>query len=337
MPVHAKAPVFLGGGQITFAEREYGDPERGELLIRVEANAICGTDRNQFFAGSQWVPGHEGVGTVIAAGDGTRTMAGTRGAVFLMDYCGQCRSCVKGHTNQCSAKRKDMGFTADGAFGPYEVVHESNFFPVPPDISGPEATLLLDVMGTSGHALSRIGQMREDVESLYIAGAGPIGLGALVMARIRFGMDTPIYISDFSRWRLDFAESLGGIPVDLTTEGPLSTVQNIDAAIDSTGKTVARRAALSLLGQRGVLACVGHGEGLTLTVSDDLIAPERTVMGSEYFRFNEMAGNLEILQANRELLGRIITHQVPRVEIRHAFELFLGGKTGKVVVVGDDQ
>jgi len=83
--------------------------------------------------------------------------------------------------------------------------------------------------------------------------------------------------------------------------------------------------------------CVGHGEGLSLSVSPDLIATERTVMGSEYFTFGEMAANLETLLANRELFGRIITHQVPRSEISRAFDLFLGGETGKVVVVEDAQ
>jgi hypothetical protein len=77
MSITAVAPRFDGGGKITFVEREYRDPEPGELLLRVEANAICGTDR----------------------------------------------------------ARNDMGFTADGGYGPYEVVHESNFFPVAEDVS----------------------------------------------------------------------------------------------------------------------------------------------------------------------------------------------------------
>ena len=98
---------------------------------------------------------------VIAAGTGTTTPVGTRGAVFLMDYCGECRSCRLGYTNQCLAKRADMGFTADGGYGPYELVHETNFFPVPDDITGAEATLLLDVMGTSGHAIGRVSAMRD--------------------------------------------------------------------------------------------------------------------------------------------------------------------------------
>ena len=98
MPRTASAPRFLGDGQIVFAEREYPDPGPGQLLLAVEANAICGTDREQYYEGSECVPGHEAAGVVIASGAGTRTPPGTRGAVFLMDYCGVCRSCQAGHT-----------------------------------------------------------------------------------------------------------------------------------------------------------------------------------------------------------------------------------------------
>ncbi len=70
-----------------------------------------------------------------------------------------------------------MGFTQDGGYGPYELVHETNFFPVDADVGLADATLLLDVMGTSGHANARAQLVRPDIESAYIAGAGPIGLG----------------------------------------------------------------------------------------------------------------------------------------------------------------
>ncbi|GAA2345315.1 alcohol dehydrogenase catalytic domain-containing protein [Dactylosporangium salmoneum] len=330
MPRTAMAPVFTGAGKIELRERTYRDPGPGELLLRVGANAICGTDREQYFQGSQVVPGHEAAGTVVAAGEGTGTAEGTRGAVFLMDYCGTCRSCALGHTNQCFAKRNDMGFTADGGYGPYEIVHESNFFPVPAEVSAADATLLLDVMGTSSHALDRLDRMRADVESLFVAGAGPIGLGLVAMARIRYGADVPIYVSDLSPWRLDFAERLGATPVRGAMPGA------VDAAVDSTGKTTARRQALDALGKRGVLVCVGHGEGLTLDVSADLIAPERTVMGSEYFAYAEMPANLDVLLAHRAALSAIITHRLPAAELASAFELFLGGETGKVVVVQDE-
>jgi len=334
-PRTALAPHFLGAGKIGFAEREVPEPGHGQLLLRVEANAICGTDREQYFEGSDIVPGHEAAGTVIAAGPGTTTAGGARGAVYLMDYCGECRSCRLGHTNQCFAKRNDMGFTADGGYGPFELVHETNFFPVPDEISAVEATLLLDVMGTGGHALERILRVRPDLESLYVAGAGPIGLGVLAMAKLKLGVAVPVYISDVSEWRRTFAENLGGVAVDALDASALADVPDVDAAVDSTGKQVAREAALRKIGKRGVLACVGHGEDLHLTVSPDLIAPERAVLGSEYFRYDEMTENLALLARHRDELAKIVTHVMPVAEIAAAFELFLAGETGKVVIVQD--
>jgi threonine dehydrogenase-like Zn-dependent dehydrogenase len=332
MPRTAAAPHFPGGGKITLADRDYPDPGAGELLLAVRANAICGTDREQYHHGSAVVPGHEAAGTVVAAGPGTTIPVGTTGAVFLMDFCGECRGCRLGLTNQCLAKRADMGFTRDGGYGPFELVHETNFFPVPDDVSPVEATLLLDVMGTSGHALRRARLVHPDVRSVYIGGAGPIGLGLLVMAKLVLGAGVPVHVSDVSPWRRDYAERLGALPVDAGDPAALAAVPPVDLAIDSTGKTVARRAAMDVLDKRGVLVCVGHGEGLTLDVSADLIAPERAVLGSEYFRCDELPDNLALLLAHRQQLTRVITHTFPVERISEAFETFFAGECGKVVV-----
>ena len=325
----ALAPRFTGAGTIEFAHHEYPDPGPGQLLLAVQANALCGTDRHQYYDGSPVVPGHEAAGTVLQAGEGTSTPVGTRGAVFLMDFCGDCRSCKYGATNQCFAKRADMGFTHDGGYGPYELVHETNFFPITDDIEIGNATMLLDVMGTSAHALGRAALVRQDVESVYIAGAGPIGLGLTVMSKLKYGADVPVYISDVSRWRLDFAENFGAVPL---LADDISAAGNPDVAFDASGKESARRAALDIIGKRGALICVGHGEGVTLNASDDLISPEHAVLGSEYFRYDEMPGNLALLSAHQDLIARVISHRFPVSDIAEAFRLFLAGETGKVVI-----
>ncbi len=325
-------PRFLGDGKIIFEERPVPSPGAGELLLRVRANAICGTDRSQYFEGSTVTPGHEAAGVVVAAGPGTSVREGTAGVVFLMDYCGHCRSCRLGYTNQCLAKRADMGFTHDGGYGPYELVHETNFFAVDPGTDLVEATMLLDVMGTSSHAIARARLLRPDIESAYVAGAGPIGLGLLVMCKLTFGRDFPVYISDISPWRLSYAESFGAEAVDASQPDALAELARCDVAFDSTGRATARHIALATLSKRGVLVCVGHGETLELVVSDELIAPERAVLGSEYFRYDEMPRNLELLRDNRDVLARVITHRFDVAQISEAFKTFLSGESGKVVV-----
>lgn len=337
IPSRVVAPRFVGAGLIETWERDVPRPGRGQLLLRVRANAICGTDREAYLAGSTGVPGHEAAGEIAAAGEGTATAVGTPGVVFLMDYCGACRSCVAGATNQCLAKRGDMGFTHDGGYGPYELIHESNFFPIPDDLPFAEATLLLDVMGTTGHALMRARLVTRDVRAVAVSGAGPLGLGFAVMVRLLLGPDVPVVVADIQSARLELIRALGARAVDLRKEQITDGLRaiglaEVDVAIDTAGKSASRRALLDIVAKRGVLVCVGHGEGLDLTVSPDLIAPERAVLGSEYFRYDELPGNLALLRANLAILSRIITHRFPVDELSAAFQVFMSGVTGKVVV-----
>ena len=197
--------------------------------------------------------------------------------------------------------------------------------------------MLLDVMGTTRHAIERGRRLREDVRSLGVAGAGPVGLGTLAMAKILFGREMPVVISDPSPYRLELAQRLDGMVIDLREQTVAEGLRDhglveIDMAIDTSGRRAARRSYLEVLAKRGVLVCAGHGEDLVLDVSRDLIAPERAVLGSEYFCYGELASNLETLREHLPYLRQIITHRYPVQDIREAFERFFKGETGKVLV-----
>jgi len=337
VPAEMLVPRFLGRGEIDFVPRPVQEPGREQLLIRTEANALCGSERGQFFDGSKVTPGHEAAGVVVVTGPETRTAAGTRGVIYLMEFCGECRSCALGFTNQCTNKRGDVGFNKDGGYGPYVLINENVFFPTGGDVPLAEATMLLDVMGTTGHAIRRGLRLREDVRSLGIAGAGPVGLGALAMARMLLGSEVTVVISDLSPYRLDLAGRLGGKTIDLREKTLAEGLREhgldeVDLAIDTSGKGAARQSYLDILSKRGALVCAGHGEGLSLDVSRDLIAPERAVLGSEYFRYDELSSNLQILRDYLPYLGQIITHRFALQDIQEAFEIFWRGETGKVLV-----
>jgi len=337
IPTRVRAPHFVGNGKIDVVERRVPKPGAGQLLIQVKANALCASERLQFMTGSAVTPGHEAAGVVVATGPGTRIAAGTPGVVYLMDFCGGCRSCQLGYTNQCLQKRGDMGFTEDGGYGVYELVHENIFFPVDADLSLTEATLLLDVMGTTSHAIKRAQRVRPDIESVLVMGAGPIGLGVVALVKLMIGAEIPVLVADVVPYRLALAERLGGRPIQLGEIGLTAAVRGwgpgtIDVAIDTSGKGVARRSAMDVLAQRGALVCVGHGEDLTVAVSPDLIAPERAVLGSEYFRYDALAENLKLLRMHRAYLAQIITHRFGVDELQHAFKVFWGRNTGKVVI-----
>lgn len=337
IPGTMRVPIFPGNGAIEFAERAVPEPGEGELLVRVRANALCGSDRHQFIDGSTVTPGHEASGIVVAAGSGTETAVGARGVIYLMRFCGDCRSCRLGLTNQCLRKSADMGFTQDGGYGAYEVIDERMFVPVEDDIGMSEATLLLETMGVGRHALDRAQAARPDVESVLVTGAGPMGLGTVAMARLLLGPDVPVWVTDVSPFRLRLAERLGATAVNLKAQPLAEAVADagrepFDVAIDTTGRGGARQSAMKNLGQRGALVCVGHGEWLVLNVSEHVIAPERAVMGSEYFPLATLGENLALYREHREYLAQILTHRFHVEDIQSAFGVYFRGETGKVVV-----
>jgi len=337
LPSVMTVPRFLGDGKIGTVEKPVPQPGPGQLLIKVQANALCGSERPQFRNGTDVTPGHEAAGTVVAVGPNTTTSIGATGGIFLMDFCGECRNCLAGYTNQCLAKRGDMGFNRDGGYGVYELINENLFFPVE-GISATEATLLLDVMGTGGHAINRARRAHDDIQTILIPGAGPVGLGILAMAKLLLPPEVKVVISDVVPYRLAMAEKLGGLPV-LTTETTLAEglkrhgVDAPDVAIDAAGREDVRDECMALLAHRGVMVSVAHGGGLSIkSLYGDFVFREMTLIGSEYFAYHELIDNYKLLLANREFLGQIITHRMGVDEIQHAFELFFAGNTGKVVI-----
>ena len=173
-----------------------------------------------------------------------------------------------------------------------------------------------------------------------LAAVGTLSVGAVRKAQAGPppppGAAVTVRISDVSPWRLEYARSFGAEAVDARDPDVLASLAEADVAFDATGKQPARQAALSALGRRGVLVCAGHGEALLLSVSEDLIAPERAVLGSEYFAIDELSRNLALLRDNRDLISRVITHTFNVRDIAGAFAVFLSGESGKVVVTQGD-
>ena len=132
---------------------------------------------------------------------------------------------------------------------------------------------------------------------------------------------------------------MGGLPV-LATEMSLAEglrhhgLDAPDVAIDSAGQE--QPCATNAWRCWRIAACmvsVAHGEGLTIKdLYRDFVFREMTLIGSEYFAYNELERNLTLLQANRAYLNQIITHRLGVDEIQHAFELFFAGQTGKVII-----
>ncbi|QHT59756.1 alcohol dehydrogenase catalytic domain-containing protein [Paenibacillus lycopersici] len=333
-----KVPRFAGEGRIEWLTREVPEPGPGQLLMRIEANALCGSDRGQFYGGSGVTPGHEAVGVVAAAGPDTASAVGTRGVIYAKDYCGTCRYCRMNMTSQCTERSSVIGFSEHGGYDPYILIAERMLFPIDDAIPAAEATLLLDIMGTGSRAVKRAGMLHPDIRTVLVSGAGPIGLGLLAMAKLLLGEEVPVAVTDFVPYRLELVKRLNGIPILLSEtsleEGlAASGMRGVDVVMDASGKESARRAGLAALNPGGVLVCVGHGEGLSFRAAEELINVEKAVIGSDYFDYGDLEQNMKLFHAHRSYLSQLITHRFPPDRLQEAYRLFFeSGQTGKVII-----
>ncbi len=325
---------WLGDGRAEIVEMAIPAPGQGEILLRVEACALCGSDRPGFREGSSVVPGHEIAAVVETLGSGLLEPApGTRGVVFLIHYCGECRSCRAGSPNRCQDRLAMYGFTADGGFADYVVVAAASFLPVPSQVTPEAATSLLDLFGTTAHALRR-GQ-GDPPSTVMIVGCGPIGLGALAVAEA-IGIPHRSAV-DIVPSRLELARGLGATTYDVSVEGAAHLLDRrggtAELVVEAAGSRAARHLAMQLAAPGGTVVMVAHGdEPLDLGVSEELIAREISIVGSEYFRPDEFEENLALVIDGRLDPTPLITHRFALDEAGEACRVFFGGQGGKVVV-----
>ncbi|MDQ3855964.1 MAG: alcohol dehydrogenase catalytic domain-containing protein [Chloroflexota bacterium] len=166
--------VFQGAGRITVEDGPAHEPGPGELLLRVHACALCGSDRGLWRDGSAFTPGHETAGTVEAVGAETAIPVGTFGAAFLVAYCGSCYLCTSGSRGACLRKEGMLGFDRDGGFAEYVLIPERCFLPLNPALDADNAVMLLDVVGTALHAVRRSGHHGSPPDSALVMGPDPL-------------------------------------------------------------------------------------------------------------------------------------------------------------------
>jgi threonine 3-dehydrogenase len=330
-----RAARFVGHRRVEISEVPIPRVGTGEVLVRVDSCALCGSDRTGWVNGSSVTPGHETSGTVVAVGEGVADLRpGTRGVIFLVDACGACRSCRAGSPNRCLDKRATYGFTAPGGLAEYVAVDTGCFLPVADDVPLDVATALLDLLGTTSHALRSAG--RRPLGSVVVIGCGPIGLGTIVMAR-SMGAASVIAV-DVVRERLDLAATVGASPIDASDVVVVDTIRDavpegVDVVVEAAGSAETQRQALDVVGAGGVVLVVAHSaERLELRTSADLIQREVSIVGCEYFRPDEFADNQELLRSGSIDPRPLLTHRFPLERADEACETFFAASSGKVLV-----
>lgn len=189
-----KAITYQAPEGVSFGDYQTPEPEPGELLLKVVAASICGTDLRIFHGahrmyadGTRRIPGHEMVGTVVEVGMNVKDYkVGERVFVAPNWGCGHCRQCIRGHNNLCPDYGA-IGITHDGAFAEYMRVPapallQGNVIPIDGSLDPAQAALI------EPFACVLRGQDALSIqpgETVLVMGAGPIGLMHLKLARLR--------------------------------------------------------------------------------------------------------------------------------------------------------
>src|ERR1700682_1729720 len=204
IPDAMKAWVLGDPGQLSLKDKPVPVPKRAEVLVRIDAVAICATDLEVIYHGppalilggmphnKNFTPGHEYMGTVVALGPGVdEYRIGQRITVEIHAGCGQCKRCREGMYTSChnyglnygdvDKGHRANGFTTDGGFCEYQVNHINTLVSIADDMSDEEATLVVTA-GTAMYGLTELGGLVAG-ESVVVTGPGPIGLLGVAVAK----------------------------------------------------------------------------------------------------------------------------------------------------------
>jgi L-iditol 2-dehydrogenase len=252
VPESQKAWVLGDPGELTLTEKPVPSPERAEVLVRIDAIAVCGTDLEIIYQGppasikgglpfnKNFTPGHEYMGRVVALGPGVDEYGiGDRVTVEIHAGCGQCKRCRAGMYTSCHNYGKNYGdvnkghrangFTTDGGFCQYAINNINTLIHVSDAMSDAEATLVVTA-GTSMYGLTELGGLVAG-ESVVVTGPGPIGLLGVAVAKALGAQ--PVILTGTRDNRLEIGTKLGADHViNVRNEDAVAKVREYTGGID---------------------------------------------------------------------------------------------------------
>ena len=245
IPDKMKAWVLGNPEELAYTEKPVPVPGAAEVLVRIDAVAICATDLEIISHGvpakiggglpfnKNFTPGHEYMGTVVKLGPAVdEYRVGDRVTVEVHAGCGRCERCREGMYTSClnygepQKGHRANGFTTDGGFAQYAINHVNTLVHVPDDMTDEEATLVVTA-GTSMYGLDVLGGLIAG-EGVVVSGPGPIGLLGVAVAKA-LGAD-PVILTGTRDARLDLGKKLGADHViNIRRENPVAAVKRITA------------------------------------------------------------------------------------------------------------
>jgi L-iditol 2-dehydrogenase len=312
-----RALVYEGPWQMPLREIDAPEPGSEDVLVRVEAVGVCGSDVHGFTGSTGRrtpgiVMGHEFSGTITAVGPGVTGHApGERVIVQPLGTCGACAMCLAGRPNVCQ-NRTMLGMTYHGAYAEAVRVPQRQLYAMPAGLSW-EHGALVEPLAVALHAVNQTPLSL--MESVVIVGAGPIGLLALLAARLK-GAGT-IVVTDRSAHRLALARELGAdLAVNVAEQDPVAAVRELTggagahAAIEAVGITPTVQQALAVTRIGGHVTWIGNSAPEVTLNMQQVVTREITIHG--VYGFNAEFGQaIEALSGGRLNVAPLIERVAP--------------------------
>jgi len=341
-----KGLVYGGPGKRSWTDLpdpKITDPR--DAIIRVDAVTICGTDLHILGGDVPEVEpgrvlGHEAVGTVVEIGDGVSGLAkGDRVLASCISACGICRYCREGSYGQClGGGGWILGHLVDGVQAEYARIPFADLstYKLPSQVSNEAAVLLADILPTSYEVGVLNGRVQPG-DTIAVVGTGPIGLAAILTARLF----SPAHIVaiDKAESRLQAAKLFGADVTVLADEDPMTTVKSLtgglgaDVVMEAVGTPGTFELCAALVRPGGHVANIGvHGKPATLHLEDLWIRNVTITTGLvDTYSTPKL---LDMVVAGQIATGHMVTHRFALEDIMEAYDVFSRpGETGALKVV----
>src|SRR5271167_4609614 len=307
-----KAYRLLAWGQpAAFSEIPIPRPGPGEVLLKMAAVGLCGSDVHIFHAPAGALPfeppftlGHENAGWIAACGAGvTGLEEGTAVLASSVNSCGRCQMCLQGRDEYCSrsVSMSTRGIGLDGGLADYLIVPQHSLIPLE-KLTPAEAAPLADAGGTSYHAVSIAREVLAPGSVALVIGAG--GLGSFAIQYLRQLCGARIIAIDKNPLRVSYSQRMGAHDTLEADTGNSETIKKmtggrgVDAVLDFVGSEDSLRLASAVARPLGRIVICGMGAG-SLSVSWGKLAPGCQVMLSIGFSLKELREVVALAEQQR--------------------------------------
>lgn len=337
-----RALVLTKFGELRLEERDIPTPGPGEVLIRIVATGICGSDVHGYTgATGRRVPGqvmgHESVGRVAGLGEDTERfgLAVDQVVTYNPVVVPEADAATYAGREQHCPNKTVIGVAPEipASFADYLVVPARNVVPLPDSIPI-EYGALVEPLAVAAHAVRRV--LAPSDHRALVVGGGPIGQ-SVVLALTMKGVET-IYVSEVDPGRRALCERLGAATFD-PTAGPLADAVTaaggpVDVAIDAVGISASLADALASTALGGRVCLVGMGSPALQLDAFAVSTGERTIVGSFTYSAQDFIDAATFVASGAEGIGELISREVSPDEADATFAALAegDGTAGKVLV-----